>query len=171
MAGDRLVDVVVFIDDVQAGKPFTAQSETTKLIQKGCRFAPLIQILQDGGALVLTNQDPILHNAQGYEIIYSARRNIMNVVQEAGSEPFAIPIRVTRGNAIKIECSAHEFMHSWLFVARNPYYALVDEAGAFRIGDLPAGRYRLRAWHPRLGYREAMASVDTGQDAGVVFDF
>lgn len=80
-------------------------------------------------------------------------------------------IRVTRGNAIKVECSAHEFMHSWLFVARNPYCAQVDEGGAFRISDLPAGQYRLRAWHPRLGFREAIVTVGAGQDADVVFDF
>lgn len=63
ISGGRLLDVVVF-----------------EVNQKGCQFAPLVQVLQDGGALVLTNQDPILHNAQAYEIIHSARRKIMNVV-------------------------------------------------------------------------------------------
>ncbi|MHC2295382.1 carboxypeptidase regulatory-like domain-containing protein [Bradyrhizobium barranii] len=170
-ADDRLLDVIVFIDDVLAGKPFTAPSETTTLNQKGCRFAPEVRILQDGGTLVLTNSDPILHNAQAYELIQSARRKIFSVVQEAYAEPFVTPVRITRGNVIKIECSAHEFMQSWLFVARNPYYAQVDGRGAFRLGELPPGQYRVRAWHPRLGFREATATVVPRHDVEVVFDF
>lgn len=171
MSGSRLLDVVVFLEYVEVGKPFAPQSEKAALVQKGCRFAPSIQVVQDGGDLVLSNQDPILHNAQAYEIIQSARRKFVNVVQEAGAEPFVTPVRTARGNVIKFECSAHEFMHSWLFVAHNPYYAQADESGTFRIGDVPEGQYRIRAWHPRLGFRETTANVVAGQDAEVVFDF
>jgi hypothetical protein len=167
----RLLDVIVFIDNISEGKAFAPQVETVVLDQKDCRFAPLIQVVQDGGSLVLANRDPVLHNAQAYEIIHSARRQVMNVLQEAGADPVVATVRVTRGYSIRIGCNAHEFMHAWLFVARNPYYSLVDERGDFRIDDLPAGHYRLRAWHPRLGLREVAATVSAGRDSRVTFDY
>lgn len=168
---DHLLDVVVFVDDVGAGKPFSERIETATLNQKGCRFAPLIQVLHDGGTLILRNLDPIMHNAQAFEIIHSARRKIINVIQEAGAEPLTMQIRSTRGNVVKIECNAHDFMHSWLFIARNPYYSEVDERGDFIISDLPEGQYRVRAWHPRLGYRETSVLISAGQNVQIVFEF
>ena len=43
-------------------------------------------------------------------------------------------------------------MRGVLFVSKSPYYALSGPDGRYAIEDLPAGRYRLRLWHERLGY-------------------
>jgi hypothetical protein len=38
-------------------------------------------------------------------------------------------------------------MRAWLVVRDNPYFAVTDESGRFRITDVPPGRYKLTAWH------------------------
>ncbi len=37
-----------------------------------------------------------------------------------------------------------------MFVAKNPYYALVAEDGTFTIEEIPAGKYTMKAWHGKL---------------------
>jgi hypothetical protein len=44
----------------------------------------------------------------------------------------------------------HPYMQSWGYAIDNPYYAVTDFTGSFVIGDLPAGTYHVKAWHPNL---------------------
>jgi len=51
---------------------------------------------------------------------------------------------------MKVECDQHDFMHSFVFVANNPYYAVVGKDGTFKIENVPAGKYKLKTWHGYL---------------------
>jgi hypothetical protein len=42
-------------------------------------------------------------------------------------------------------------MRSWVVVAEHPFYALTDPNGAFRIQNVPPGKYWLRMWQETLG--------------------
>jgi Polysaccharide lyase family 4, domain II len=167
----RLLDAVVFIDVIASGKPFAAADETAIVEQRHCSFKPSLQIIRNGGNLDLRNLDPVMHSARIYEVMQSAQRLILNAVQEKGADPISSVLRATRGNAIQIDCSVHDFMHAWIFVARNPYYSVVDDRGTFHIDDVPAGRYRLRVWHGRLGYRESEVVVVAGRQSHVEFTY
>jgi hypothetical protein len=37
-----------------------------------------------------------------------------------------------------------------LLVLDNPYFASSHEKGHYKIADVPAGTYKLKAWHERL---------------------
>ncbi|WP_050419508.1 hypothetical protein [Bradyrhizobium tropiciagri] len=165
----RLLDAVVFIDRIGSGKPFSAAEDTVALRQTHCSFEPQLQIVRDGGNLELRNLDPVMHSARIYEVIQSARRQILNAVQDRDADPISTVIGATRGNAVKIECGVHDFMYAWIFVARNPYYAVVDDRGVFHIDNVPAGTYRLRAWHGRLGYRETKVVISAREQSHVEF--
>jgi hypothetical protein len=169
--GSRLLDAVVFIHDIDCGKPFAEADKVIGVQQERCGFTPPLQIIRDRGRLELRNLDPVMHSARIYEIIQSAQRQILNAVQERDSDAISTVLRVTRGNAIKMECSVHDFMHGWVFVARNPYYVIVDDNGTFRIDDIPAGKYRLRVWHSRLGYRETEVVISAGHESHVEFTY
>jgi uncharacterized protein (DUF2141 family) len=62
-------------------------------------------------------------------------------------------------------------MHAWVFVADNPYYAIADENGEFKITDLPPGKYVVKALHERLGEREATVEVEAGGNGKVNFSY
>jgi hypothetical protein len=62
-------------------------------------------------------------------------------------------------------CDAHVFMRGFVFVAHNPYFAVVDSDGEFFIEDVPLGTYVVKAWHGTLGEKKAAASI---QPNGVV---
>ncbi len=164
-----LLDTVVYLVEVESGKAFTEESQTLSLDQDGCRFAPYMSAMANSGDLHVTNSDQALHNIHTYELIGSARRTVINVSQpEAGTE-FTKTIRLRRGNAMKVECDAHDFMHAWVFVAKNPYYAIVDENGQFSLDNVPPGTYEIRSWNGRLGEQEA--TVEVGANGSVEVNF
>ena len=72
---------------------------------------------------------------------------------------------------MKVECDAHDFMHAFVFVAKNPYYSVVDENGNFEIGDIPAGNYTIKVWHGVLGEQEDTVTVDAGGNASVTMSY
>ena len=80
-------------------------------------------------------------------------------------------LSMRRGVAMKVECDAHDFMHAWVFVAKNPYYALVSENGEFTIADIPPGTYVVKSWHGRLGEEEMTVEVTAGGEAEADFSY
>ncbi|NWF73350.1 MAG: carboxypeptidase regulatory-like domain-containing protein, partial [Nitrospirae bacterium] len=53
----------------------------------------------------------------------------------------------------------------------NPYYAITGLEGTFAIPDLPAGTYRIKAWHPILGEQVQELTVAAHGTASVGFTF
>jgi len=56
-------------------------------------------------------------------------------------------------------------------VLKNPYFAVTDEEGHFRLQNIPAGRYHIKAWHGRWPEKSRQIDIREGQDAVVNFEF
>ncbi len=72
---------------------------------------------------------------------------------------------------MKIECDAHDFMHGYVFVANNPYFAVVKEDGSFSIDNVPPGKYTIKAWHGMLKNQKGTIEVSAGGSATIDFTF
>lgn len=149
--GDAVLDAVVFLDKVKEGKPFPEELNTLTLTQEKCTFSPFLGVMANKGELTAVNNDPTLHNIHTYELIGKARRTVLNVSQPSQGDTLTKPIKLRKGAGMKIECDAHDFMHGFVFVAKNPYFAVVDDNGNFEIGDIPPGTYNIKVWHGQLG--------------------
>jgi len=169
--GKALLDAVVYLEKVKAGKPFPAGLGKITLNQKKCAFQPAISVMMNGGELEAVNSDPVLHNIHTYELIGRARRTVMNVSQPEKGNIVTKKIKMRRGVGMKVECDAHDFMHAFVFVARNPYFALVDDKGEYSITDVPPGKYTIKVWHGVLGEKKGKAIVPAGGRAEVTFGY
>lgn len=159
----KLMNAVVFLNEVKEGKAFDPETINLTIDQQGCEFSTILGVMANQGELTAINSDMTLHNIHTYELIGKARRTVMNVSQPSKGDTVTKKVKLRRGNGMKVECDAHDFMHSFVFVARNPYYAVVDEAGGFSIGDIPAGTYEVMMWHGFLGEVEVgEITVDAG---------
>lgn len=49
---------------------------------------------------------------------------------------------------VKIYCEIHRHMRSILLVLESPWFSITDEAGSFRLQDIPAGDYTVHAYLP-----------------------
>ncbi|HIP22792.1 MAG TPA: hypothetical protein EYG79_04235 [Rhodobacteraceae bacterium] len=163
-----LMGAVVFLVDVDAGKPFPEELMGLTLNQEQCEFSPALGVMANRGELTAVNDDHTLHNIHTYEQIGSARRSVMNVSQPEAGDTVTKTIKLRRGNGMKVECDAHDFMHAFVYVAKNPYFSVVDENGAFEIGDIPAGTYEVMMWHGFLGEVEVgEITVDAGGEVSM----
>ncbi len=158
-----LMNAVVFLSEVDEGKAFDPERINLTLDQKNCEFSTYLGVMANNGELTAINSDMTLHNIHTYELIGKARRTVMNVSQPNAGDSVTKAVKLRKGNGMKVECDAHDFMHSFVFVAKNPYYAVVDEAGGFAIDGIPAGTYEVMIWHGFLGEVEiGEITVDAG---------
>ena len=62
------------------------------------------------------------------------------------------PIYLNKGRrTFYMQCGFHAYMESWAMAVNNPYYALTDAQGKFKIDGIPPGTYQLVVWHPQTG--------------------
>ncbi len=166
----RLADVVVFIERIEAGKPWTAAREV-EIVQEKCAFHPYVQVARKGAELKVVNKDPLLHNIHAYELIGRARRTLFNIAQPQAGQIDRHALKLRRGDVVEIDCDAHNWMSAWVHTLDHPYFAVTRADGGFRIADVPPGRYQLVAWHPALGSRTTEITVDSGTVSSVDFTF
>lgn len=165
-----LKDVVVFLEDVQAGKPFDLS--VPRIEARDCQFAPFVTVVRNQHAVEVVNMDPVMHDIQAYETSRELGARVlfnsplpMNAHHQRGDLHAAhrhLPgksmlekIRLSKGRRFFVmQCGFHAYMESWAVAVTNPYYEITDSSGAFAISNVPPGTYRLVAWHPYVGSLE-----------------
>ncbi len=136
-----------------------------KIDQKNKKYSPRISVSMVGNELTFLNNDAILHNVHGYngvETLYN----------------FAMPkfikkktTKLEKPGLKKVRCDVHQEMVAYVVVADNPFYAISNEAGLFQIDSLPAGTYKIKAWHEKLGTLEQEVTVTAGEKTAAIFEF
>ena len=160
-----LQHAIVLLEGVGRGKPFTI--DPPRVEAKDCVFSPSVLVVRDGDQVNLVNMDPIIHDAQVYELSPSGSRvlfhrpmrlnpyhsrNDMESHEHLSGEHLIDTLQFSKGRRMfLIECGFHEYMQTWGLRVDNPYYAFTDATGAFTLTDVPQGIYRLVAWHPGMG--------------------
>lgn len=155
-SGGGLKDVVVWIDGVSRGKDWGTIAGGT-VDQKECHYTPYIQIVKAGDTLDILNSDPILHNIHAY---YKDTETLFNLAQPTAG--MKTPKKLEKSGPVHLKCDVHSWMSAWVFVAAHPYYTVTAEDGSFSLGDVPAGSYKLHAWHAKFGEKTADVSVTAG---------
>jgi Polysaccharide lyase family 4, domain II len=163
-----LRDVVVTIEGIESGKPFTTPRADFKASH--CQFTPYVSVGVKRGPYTVVNEDPIIHNPHLYEMIGGERKTLLTLPLPNFQSKIEKTLRIREGDVVKLECDQHNFMHNWIRIVDNPYYAKVNDKGEFEIDDIPDGTYKVTAWHPTLGILEKKITFSGGkQTADFVF--
>lgn len=163
--------VIVYLDKVKKGKAYPKGTKSVVVDQKKCAYVPYLQVVAEGGKVTILNSDDAHHNIHTYEIIGRAKRSMWNISQPKQRKKVVRRAKVRRSPIVRVECDVHNWMKGFLFVARNPYYALVGADGSFEITDVPPGKYSLRAWHPALGVKKKRIKISAGGKKTADFTF
>jgi len=156
--GGGLKDVVVVVEGVRSGKPFTftnAQVEANV-----CQFLPFVTVVSDKRQLTVTNRDPVSHDIQGYAYDQSGVDIVLHRPSLKATGTTDIVHLVKGRKVFTMQCGMHPYMQNWGYAIDNPYYAVTDQDGSFSIGDLPPGTYHVKAWHPILGLQERELTLE-----------
>jgi hypothetical protein len=151
-----LKNAVVFIDGAAAA-PAAADAGQAALDQVACRYLPHVQAVRVGTRLVTLNSDPILHTVRAAVDGRTLFNQAMPI--QGMRKTFAL----TQSGLIRAACDAgHTWMTAWIYAFDHPYFAVTGDDGSFEIRSVPAGDYRLRVWHERLGTLDQVIRVKDG---------
>jgi hypothetical protein len=164
-----LKDVIVTIENIEKGKPFELKEAI--LEANVCQFVPFVSVIREHHPLTVTNLDPVSHDLQIYE---RDREHVFIMfhrpaLTKSGTSD-TIHFTGNRRSVI-MQCGMHAFMQGHGFAVENPHYAITGFEGAFTIKDLPAGTYRIKAWHPILGEKEQSVTVAANGTTSLGFSF
>ena len=134
---------VVWVEAV-AGKTFPKPDKPLTMDQHSLLFQPHILVAPVGVTVEFLNSDNVQHN-----IFWPAISGNKKLTHNMGTWPkgqtrnFAFD---TPG-VVPLLCNVHPEMSGYIIVTPTPYYAETDEAGNFRIENVPDGSYSVTAWH------------------------
>jgi hypothetical protein len=143
---------VVYLKDVQKGKPFEKPAKTPEIVNHNCSFVPHVQAIQVGG-VVIVNSDPVMHNTHGFQ----EKQTVFNVAMPMKDQ--RVEKKVSKPGMMRVECDTHGWMLAWVFAAENPYHAVTGKDGTFKITGVPPGSYTAVAWQEYTGPNEVPVSV------------
>ncbi|MBA3341320.1 MAG: hypothetical protein H0T48_05745 [Gemmatimonadaceae bacterium] len=162
--GARIGGVVVWLSDIRTGKPLPIERRF-ELVNEDCVLSPHVQAVHAPATLNFSSEDVAAH-----------RHRIINVAtgELEGIAPFndngeLVPFDrlLDKPEQLEIICDIHPWSNAWILAFDHPYHAVSSKAGAFDIGDVPPGTYRVKAWHPVLGVAEQTVTVVAGQPATI----
>ncbi len=133
----------------------TLEVVTTRIAQKGAMFSPHILPVMIGTKVEWPNNDDIYHN------VFSMSDNkAFDLGLYKGNPPDKF-IVFDKPGRVDVFCSIHANMHCVVLVLPNPYFALTDDGGDYKISDVPSGTYQLKAWSERVPADEQKIVVPT----------
>jgi plastocyanin len=164
---DHLQDFVVYVDQSVPGPapagtangPVLATVTTT---QKDANFEPHVLPVAVGTTVRWPNEDDIFHNvfsmseAKQFDLGYYKKERVPEIVFD-------------QAGVVDVFCAIHTKMHCVILVVPSRFFAKADERGRFTIGNVPAGTYKVTAWHERFPKKTLEVVVPATGDAKVDF--
>lgn len=134
--------------------------------QLGCVYSPRVVGVQVGQTLQIRNSDPLLHNVHSN----SRHNNQFNFGQAKAGVVDSFKLKEPEV-MLRLGCDVHRWMHAYIGVVTNPYYAVSDGLGNFQISNIPPGTYTIHSWHERYGPVSKRVTVVAGKMVSVDFTY
>jgi plastocyanin len=161
-----LANVFLYVKGGFEGKTFEIPVEPVTIDQHGCWFVPRVMGIQVGQTLKVVNSDPVTHNIHPMAQI----NREWNHSQGAGDEPLARKF-LKPEVMIRVKCNIHRWMHAFIGVVDNPYFAVSSADGSYEIRNLPPGDYVIGVWHETLGTQEQKVTIPASGKISLNFTF
>jgi plastocyanin len=149
-----LGNAFIYVKDGLEGKVFEAPKTPVTIDQSGCWFRPRVLGIQTNQTLQVTNSDPVTHNIHPMAQV----NREWNHSQGPGDAPLTRKFQKPE-IMIKVKCNIHSWMHAFIGVVDNPYFAVSKDDGSFEISNLPPGTYTLAVWQENLGTQEQQITI------------
>jgi len=134
---------MVYIEAV-AGKTFPVPAMPLQMDQKSLLFQPHILVAPAGATVEFLNSDKVQHN-----IFWPAISGNKKLGHNLGTWPTGEKraFKFDAPGIVPLLCNVHPEMSGYVIVTPTPFYAESDDAGNFKITNVPDGSYTLTAWH------------------------
>jgi plastocyanin len=150
-------DVVVLAAPEGRASPLPEKPGREIVDQINLEFVPHVKPVVVGSPVYFPNKDDVRHHVYSFS---PAKR--FEVPLYSGTP--AAPVVFDRPGIVAIGCNIHDWMLGYIYVAETPYLARTGADGRARLENLPAGRYVVRIWHPRMEGTEEATTRAVGLD-------
>lgn len=158
-------NVLVYVE--KAAGDYPAPEEEAKMDQVKLKFIPAVLPVVKGTTVRFLNSDPILHNVfwpkgKGY-----VKRNL-----GTWGKGRAKKVKFDKEGEVVLLCNVHPEMEGHIVVLQNPFFAVVDKEGSYKINAVPPGQYTVRTWYlkpKKLRSKTAKVTVTAGKAAQLDF--
>jgi plastocyanin len=143
---------------LEGSKLLPAAAQTVTMEQHNGHFEPDLVAVPVGSTVQFPNADPVFHNvfslsrAQTFDLGYYPKSQSRSV-------------KFTRSGVVQVYCHIHASMSAAIVVTSSPWFGKPSTDGSFSWNDIPAGHYRVVAWHRIAG--TFVTNVDVPQHGKV----
>jgi plastocyanin len=167
-----LANVFVYISKGLEGKKFTAPTTPVTINQEGCMYHPYVTGVMVGQPLAFKNSDPLMHNVHALPAVDGNQEFNFAQPSQGDVNDTKWVASITKAEVmVKIKCEVHNWMFCYVGVSDNPYFAVTDQDGNFKISNLPPGNYTLTAYHLKATPKPGVSKDITVTDAAQTVDY
>ena len=141
-SGRPLPDAVVFLESPEAqaaARPLPG----IEIAQVQRHFAPQVSVVTVGTAVSFPNRDTVRHQVYSFSPVKK-----FEIKLYVGTP--AAPVVFDRPGVAVLGCNIHDQMAAWVLIVDTPWFGRAGADGRVLLPQVPAGAYRLRAWHASL---------------------
>lgn len=143
-AADKpLAGAVIFLQPGGGKQLATRPLAAVEIAQAKRQFVPRVTIVTVGTPVSFPNLDTVRHHVFSFSPVKTFELKLYAGVP-------GLPVVFDKPGFAVLGCNIHDQMAAWVAVLDTPLYGLSEAGGRARLDGVPAGSYRLRAWHPGL---------------------
>jgi len=149
--GKPVLDAVVLATPSDGAALPRTKAKTEIIDQVDKEFVPHVKPILVGSLVQFPNKDNIRHHVYSFS---AAKKFELPLY----SGKAAAPVLFDKPGVVILGCNIHDWMLGYIYVSGTPYFAKTGSDGTTVIGELPAGEYTVRVWHPRMDGTEEKTS-------------
>ncbi len=153
LSGEPAVNAVISVEGLDTGG--SPDSAAYVVDHRDLDFVPHVVAARPGATLILKNSDGMPCR------LYSVSPSGAFVMRRQEGKPMTIPLN--RPGVIQLRCADHERIHAYVVIKENPYFAITDSKGEYKISGVPAGRHTLQLWYEGRVIKTKTVKVGDGE--------
>lgn len=139
--GHPLSDAVVTVQPI--GKKLSSPPPIRAVMDQMHRmFTPEVLVVPVGSTVSFPNSDSVSHQIYSFS---PAKRFQLPLYR---GKPYP-PLLFDHVGVVVLGCNIHDWMIGYIDVTDAPFYGTTDAQGSWSV-QVPAGRYQITVWHPRM---------------------
>lgn len=144
--GEAVPDAVISLYTLDGAEIPPLATGPFEIVQKDQEYVPYVTVVRTGTEVVFPNEDTIQHHI--YSL--SKAKRFEKPLYAPGARETVV---FDQPGIITLGCNIHDWMVAYVVVLPTAYFAKSDASGVATL-HVPAGRYRVEIWHPRLPVAE-----------------
>ena len=155
-------DAVVYIQHTEGS---FAPAGPAKMDQRSMKFTPAVLPILVGTTVKFLNSDPTQHN------VFSPDFEKYNLgTWPQGQTKDQVFAKCAKAPCAYVQlCRIHPEMEAYVVVLQNPYFAVTNSEGHYRIENVPPGAHSLGVWAAKGKAPVKPVTVDAAKPAQVDF--